>query len=44
VTFAQNGTSAAGWIRGVATDGALRVETDGGEERLLYSETIEVVP
>jgi BirA family biotin operon repressor/biotin-[acetyl-CoA-carboxylase] ligase len=44
VEFDRNGERASGTVRGVAVDGALRVETGGGVEVLLYSETIEVEP
>ena len=43
VAFEQNGARAEGIVRGVAGDGALRVECGGGEETLLYSETIEAI-
>ena len=43
VVFEQNGARAEGIVRGVAGDGALRVECGDGEEALLYSETIEAI-
>jgi BirA family biotin operon repressor/biotin-[acetyl-CoA-carboxylase] ligase len=42
VSFEQRGARAYGVVRGVAEDGALRVEVNG-EERLLYGESIEAV-
>jgi BirA family biotin operon repressor/biotin-[acetyl-CoA-carboxylase] ligase len=44
VAFEQKGARVDGIVRGVAVDGALRIERDGGEETLLYNETIEAVP
>jgi hypothetical protein len=43
VAFEQRGTRMTGVVRGVAVDGALRVDVGGGEETLLYGESIEVV-
>jgi BirA family biotin operon repressor/biotin-[acetyl-CoA-carboxylase] ligase len=43
VAFEQRGARTSGIVRGVAADGALRVEV-GGEELLLYGESIEVLP
>jgi BirA family biotin operon repressor/biotin-[acetyl-CoA-carboxylase] ligase len=42
VVFEQRGTRASGTVRGVAPDGALRVDM-GGEETLLYGESIEAM-
>ena len=42
VSFERNGARVAGHVRGVALDGALRVEPDSGGEMLLYTETVEV--
>jgi BirA family transcriptional regulator, biotin operon repressor / biotin---[acetyl-CoA-carboxylase] ligase len=43
VAFEQRGTRMRGVVRGVAVDGALRVDMGDGEETLLYGESIEVV-
>jgi BirA family transcriptional regulator, biotin operon repressor / biotin---[acetyl-CoA-carboxylase] ligase len=43
VTFEHNGVRSSGVVRGVAPDGALRVEGVGGEETLLYGESIEAL-
>jgi BirA family biotin operon repressor/biotin-[acetyl-CoA-carboxylase] ligase len=44
VAFERDGARASALVRGVALDGALRVEPGTGDEWLLYSETIEVLP
>ncbi|HET6348327.1 MAG TPA: biotin--[acetyl-CoA-carboxylase] ligase [Candidatus Krumholzibacteria bacterium] len=44
VAFEQQGRQADGVVLGVAGDGALRVESSGGGETLLYGESIEVLP
>jgi BirA family biotin operon repressor/biotin-[acetyl-CoA-carboxylase] ligase len=41
VAFEHDGARTSGVVRGVAADGALRVEPYGGEEMLLYGESIE---
>jgi BirA family biotin operon repressor/biotin-[acetyl-CoA-carboxylase] ligase len=43
VAFAHAGGRREGRVRGVAPDGALRVEVSEGEEVLLYAESIEVL-
>lgn len=43
VTFTHDGTPRSGTVRGVAPDGALRVEASPGDETLLYGESIEAV-
>ena len=42
VMFEQRGARASGLVRGVAEDGALRIDING-EETLLYGESIEAV-
>jgi len=43
VAFEHNGVRSSGVVRGVAPDGALRIERAGGEETLLYGESIEAL-
>jgi BirA family biotin operon repressor/biotin-[acetyl-CoA-carboxylase] ligase len=43
IAFEYAGTRRSGRVRGVAADGALRVEVGGADEVLLYSESIEVL-
>ena len=44
VAFEREGVQRAGRVAGVANDGALLVDTDGGERVELYGEHVEVVP
>jgi BirA family biotin operon repressor/biotin-[acetyl-CoA-carboxylase] ligase len=44
VAFDRDGVRVPGRVAGVAPDGALRVEVDGGGATALYSETVEVLP